>query len=372
MLLLTFPDGCATIVLEISRSEDIMMKRILAAAFALFLCTGCRNGYWQHQQSAARLSADTPADVCDSIPIEDAPLGSITLSFVGDVMLASEYYAGTYGTFNSFAETVDPGYFFTRMLPVFSSDDWTVANCENVFTDQIHEMAVKDYNPAYWYRSGSKNASIFAHGSIEIVSLANNHALDFGWGGYNDTEAALRDADVIPVNEKSAVVLEKNGVRIGLFCCSMYSNNHLTPILDWLANAVEQTDYQIIYFHGGKERIHEPEDWKIDACHAMVDAGADLVLGNHPHVLQPYERYNGGEIVYSLGNFLFGGSRSCENASIVFRLHLETTDGAISAVSSEILPCYCYGDWWQPYVMESAEEIQAVLDFMDGKRESPC
>ena len=89
-------------------------------------------------------------------------------------------------------------------------------------------------------------------------------------------------------------------------------------------------------------------------------------------MLQPYEQYNSGEIVYSLGNFLFGGSRNCENATIVFRLTLETSDGEISAVSSEIIPCYCYGEWWQPYIMESDEEIRAVLDFMYGKQESPC
>ncbi|MBQ7921688.1 MAG: CapA family protein [Clostridia bacterium] len=349
-----------------------MAKRLLVLLICLLLCSGCRDGYWQHQQIMPGLSAESDQQGCTAIPIEDAPLDTITFSFVGDVMLASEYSAGRYGTFNTFAETADPGYFFEKMLPVFASDDWTVANCENVFADQIEEMAVKDYSPAYWYRSDTKYAGIYPQSSIEVASLANNHALDFGWRGYTDTENALKAEKVITVGEKQSVVLEKNGVRIGLFCCSLYSNHHLTPILDWLALAAEKTDFQIVYYHGGAERVHEPEDWRIAACHAMVDAGADLVLGSHPHVLQPYEVYNGGEIVYSLGNFLFGGSRTCENATIVFRLVIETTDGKISNTYSEMIPCYCYGELWQPLVMESDEDRQAVLDFMYGKRESPC
>jgi len=348
-----------------------MGRRGLLFLICLLLLTGCHDGYWQHQQSVSALSADTVHPGCETVEEDVSLPDTITMSFVGDVMLSSEYYAGTYMTFNPFAKTVEPRYFFEKMLSVFSADDWTVANCENVFTDQIQEMAEKNYTPAYWYASGTENAGILPAGSVEVVSLANNHALDFGWSGFNDTEAALQAAGVIPVGEKKSVVLEKHGVRVALFCCSMYSANHLPAILDWLGNAVEHTDYQIVYFHGGTERIHEPEEWKISACRALVDAGADLVLGNHPHVLQPYEAYNGGEIVYSLGNFLFGGSRSCENATIVFRLVIEAKEGRIVGTSSEILPCFCYGEWWQPYMMEDGEEKQAVLDFMYGRRESP-
>lgn len=349
-----------------------MVKRLLALCACLVLCTGCHDGQWDHTKPLSALSEDAVQHSINAVPVEDAPLDTIVFSFVGDVMLASEHYAGRYGTFNTFAETADAGYYFEKMLPLFASDDWTVANCENVFSDQIHEMAEKDYSPAYWYRSDTKYAKIYQESSIEIASLANNHALDFGWAGYNDTEAALRAEGVIPVGEKQSAVLEKNGVRIGIYCCSMYSNHHLTSILDWISHAVEHTDFQIIYYHGGAERVHVPEDWRVAACRTMVDAGADLVLGSHPHVLQPYEVYNGGEIVYSLGNFLFGGSRSCENATIVFQLTLETTDGKISDTSSQMIPCYCYGELWQPLVIESPEEKQAVLDFMYGKRESPC
>ena len=344
---------------------------------ALLLCgilslTGCHTGYWDHTPTALSLDADPLQPVTVSIPLEDAPFTTITMSFAGDVMLASEYSQSIYGAFNPFAAETDPAYFFEKMLPLFAADDWTVVNGENVFTDTVQEMAVKDYSPAYWYCSPTVNAQIYPTGSVEVVSMANNHALDFGWSGYNDTMAALEAAGVTALGEKQSVVLEKGGVRVGLLCCSLYSNYYLTPVLEWLETAVTETDFQIVYFHGGTERIYEPEDWKIAACHAMVDAGADLVLGNHPHVLQPRENYNGAEIIYSLGNFLFGGSRSCENATIVYRLTLEATDGVITSRSSEIIPCYCYGELWQPCPMEDPDDRQAVLDYMDGRRDKPC
>ena len=349
------------------------MGRKLTAVLlgCLLFCTGCHNGLWYHQTALPALTADTPAAGCNAIPIEDAPLSTVTMSFVGDVMLASEHSLGNYGTFNGFAVNTEPAYYFSRMQEIFAADDWTVANGENVFTDEVTEMAVKDYTPAYWYRSETSNAQIYREGSVEIVSMANNHALDFGWVGYTDTITALENAGVTPIGEKEWVILEKDGFRIGLLCCSLYSNYYLTGILEWLEGAVTETDFQIVYFHGGTERVHEPEDWKIAACHAMVDAGADLVLGNHPHVLQPREIYNGAEIIYSLGNFLFGGSRNCENATMVYRLTLELTDGEITKRTSEIIPCYCYEELWQPCPMEDPEDRQAVLDFMDGKRELP-
>ncbi|MBE6614320.1 MAG: CapA family protein [Ruminococcaceae bacterium] len=349
-----------------------MHKHVAAVLLCCLLgCSGCQSGFWPHIQTAPVLSVSSADPCLASIPIEDAPLSTVTMSFVGDVMLASEYSLGIYGTFNGFAASTEPDYYFSRMQEIFASDDWTVANGENVFIDEVKEMAVKDYTPAYWYCSGTENAQIYPAGSVEIVSMANNHALDFGWVGYTDTIAALENAGVTPVGEKEWVVLEKDGFRVGLLCCSLYSNYYLTGILEWLESAVTETDYQIVYFHGGTERVHEPEDWKIAACRAMVDAGADLVLGNHPHVLQPREIYNGAEIVYSLGNFLFGGSRNCENVTIVYRLTLEVTEGEVTKHTSEIIPCYCYDELWQPCPMEDPAEIQAVLDFMEGRRELP-
>lgn len=317
------------------------------------------------------VSADRPV-VClspdDAPPVTDR----IRMNFVGDVMLASENGDDGFWSFNLFAYDTPADYYFAKMQDIFANDDWTVANCENVFTDRVNpEKTAKEEDPGYWYYSGTENARIFAAGSVEIVSLANNHALDYGYAGRDDTAAAIEAAGVSCVTEGKSVICEKAGVRVALLCVSMYSEYYLTPILDWLSAVSETTDFQIVYYHGGTERVHEPDAWRVRASRAMVDAGADLVLGNHPHVLQPIETYNGVEIVYSLGNFLFGGSHTCENRTMVYTLTLDILDGMITGVSGEVTPCYCYGELWQPTPITDETERETVFAFLRGERENP-
>ena len=107
-----------------------------------------------------------------------------------------------------------------------------------------------------------------------------------------------------------------------------------------------------------------------------MDAGADLVIGNHPHVLQPMEMYNGVRIIYSLGNFCFGGSRSPENRTVMYTLQLTINkDGnTVEEVTDNIIPCYVYTgstNNWQPAPIADETEKQNVIDFMNWKRETP-
>ena len=103
--------------------------------------------------------------------------------------------------------------------------------------------------------------------------------------------------------------------------------------------------------------------------------GADLVLGNHPHVLQPREVYKGKEIVYSLGNFCFGGSRGPENRTIIYQLILRVENGELVSAASELIPCYVHTGGrvnnYCPAPIEDEAQARRVLDFMDGKAKLP-
>ena len=315
------------------------------------------------QQEPQKQPEQTP-----QTPVRD----KIVMNFIGDVMLAAENGDDGFWSFNLFAYDTPKEYYFEKMLPLFSQDDWTVANCENVFTDRENPTPTeKQGEYTYWYYSGTENAEIFSAGSIELVSLANNHALDYGYEGRDDTAKALTDAGCTPILEQRSVMLRKAGVTVGLLCVSMYSEYYLTPILEWLEDNRDTCDFRIVYYHGGTERVHEPDAWRVRASRAMVDAGADLVLGNHPHVLQPIEEYNGKTIFYSLGNFLFGGSHTCENRTMVYTLTLDITDQKITGVSEDVTPCYCYGELWQPTPIENEEEKSRVLSFLASEREKP-
>lgn len=319
----------------------------------------------------------TPPDtaVCASCeePPPDPAESEIVISFVGDCMLASMLGSTAYGTFGAMAQAEEPSYFFSGVSDIFFSDDWTVANCENVFTDNDSlQPTAKGYTPAYWYRSAAKNANIFTAGGVDIVSVANNHSLDYGREGYNDTVEALEAAGLQWGDDGKTIWLEKAGVRIALLCRTLYYSGAEAAIAEEVRSAkADGADYVIVYYHGGTERVYEPDGWRVRASHTLVDAGADLVLGNHPHVLQPVEIYNGKTIVHSLGNFLFGGSLYPENRTIIFRLTLTSDGETVADERTEIIPCYVWTTLWRPGVIENEAERSRVLAFMAGEAPTP-
>ena len=312
-------------------------------------------------------ASDVPAEAETEPPPEPV---YITLSFIGDCMLATDRGGEYYGSFNKLAKEVEPSYFFENLKELFEADDWTVANLENVFTDDPEAVTVaKNHSPAYWYKSTTANTAILTEGSIEVVSLANNHSYDYGAVGYNDTRDALEAADILWGDDSNVLILEKEDFRIALYLCTFWYNGYDRIITDKMASV--DADYKIVYFHGGTERIHVPDTWKAEGARRMIDKGIDLVIGGHPHVLQPIEEYKGKTIVHSLGNFCFGGSRSEENRTIVYRVTLTVTEGELTAFSDEVVPCYVYTDLYKPGIITDEAEIEAVNAFLAGETESP-
>ena len=330
---------------------------------------------------------------------------TVSMNFVGDLLLATNEGSNYENCPEDVADRVDPSYLLSNFAHIFLNDSVTIGDCENVFTDNENlaksdkgqaaaaeqyaaECAAaqaaglpipEDTFKAFWFRSKKDNAKILSTGGIDIVSIDNNHIRDFGAEGRQDTRDALTAAGVEYGESGKVVYKTIEGFTIGFVFGSMYSESAAYDISTDLEEAKANSDYQVVYFHGGEEAIHEPEQWKINACHILADNGADLILGDHPHVLQPYENYNGVNIIYSLGNFVFGGNRHPENRTIVFNQTLtveESSDGAKEVVNEEysFLPCYVYtGDTnnWQPAVIEDSETAETVIAFMNGEADSP-
>lgn len=308
--------------------------------------------------------------------VKEEPNGNfdIIMHFTGDVLLAENLDAGRSGGFNEYAARESADYFLKNAEPYFLNDDFTVVNLENVFSDRNLSPAQKPL-PAYWFKSNSANTEILTKSGVECVSVANNHTRDYGAEGFSDTISALESAGIEYGTESKTVYFEKNGFKTAVICCCMWNKDWANRIIKRIKEAEEQSDFQIVFFHGGKEAEHTPEQWKIDACHALVDNGADIVVGAHPHVLQRTESYNGAKIVYSLGNFCFGGNRSPENRTAVYRLTITVNSNDKSfSHSSAIIPFYVYTgntNNYQPDVIKNPEEAQKVLDYMKGNRDRP-
>ena len=300
---------------------------------------------------------------------------TIKLSFAGDMMLASYKDQTTSGSFNEYSNNNPPEYFLEKVKHIFETDDFTIGNLENVFSDKKLTEISKSGDRVFWFKSKTSNVNILTSSSVEGVSLANNHTNDYGSQGKQDTIDTVTNAGLKYGLDSEIMYFEKNGFTVAVICHGLWGEYQADNIIKLIKTAEEKSDYQIVFYHGGTEKIHEPEQWKIRASRKLVDNGADLVIGNHPHVLQPREVYNGVEIIYSLGNFCYGGHSAPENRTIIYQMELTIDENLVATKSqSTIIPCYVYTgnrNNYQPTPIEDEVQKQKVLDFIDGKVKSP-
>lgn len=153
---------------------------------------------------------------------------------------------------------------------------------------------------------------IMTDSSVEGASLGNNHTFDYGQQGLDDTREVLNKAGIIfGFNDHVDTYTTKDGIKIGIVSASQLSadEKHANYIRDGIAKLREEgADLVIACCHWGIEGDHYPNDYQQKLAHQVIDWGADLLVGTHPHVLQGMELYNGKMICYSLGNFCFGGT----------------------------------------------------------------
>lgn len=300
--------------------------------------------------------------------IQKEEVKTIKISFLGDCTIATNKNQKYKNSMENCLQTYPSTYFFEKCAPYITEDDFTIANCENVFTPEGTKAIGKNHSPAFWFRTDPMHANVFSSSSIDAVSIANNHTNDYGAIGYENTKKALTDVGVQYGEDNSPIILEKDGIKIAIICVTFWNEWYVNQITQQIQQASETTDLQIVFFHGGKEGKHSPEKWKIQGCRKFVDVGADLVVGGHPHVLQPYEEYNGVSIIYSIGNFCFGGNRSPENRTIIYQQTFEINEEKKLINSKEnIIPFYVFTGTtnnWQPAPIEDEQQKQKVLEFV--------
>ena len=312
------------------------------------------------------------------IRARDENIINIKLSFIGDSLIGSLKGENYKGNFRDLLENNDYSYPYKNVYDLFKNDDYTIANGENVFTDRDLFPIEKDHDPAYWYYAPSRFANIYKESSIEIVSVMNNHTYDYGNDGYIDTVNSLKNVN-IKVGEKEPIIIEKNGIKIALLCINLFSRFQYDNCVNDIKKIRNDVNYVIIYFHGGIEYSYVPSNEIIEYSRGFIDNGADLVIGCHPHVLEPIEVYKDKKIVYSLGSFLFGGSQYFINRTIIYQMNLEfNLDRDTLKEDDNIIPCYLYSsndhsnyESWIPSVIENIEEKKRVIDFMNGIVDTP-
>jgi poly-gamma-glutamate synthesis protein (capsule biosynthesis protein) len=265
----------------------------------------------------------------EEIP-EEEPLKPVHIIYTGDVCVQNSiqvtYDAGGIGAILS-----------DDLRERLNAADITVINHEFAMSDRGEPAPDKQYT----FRAAPKYTSLLLEMGADIASLANNHALDYGKDALSDTFVHLDAAgiDYMGAGETEARAAEMITRQVGDYCIGFMAASRVYPEVSWnvlnsqpgmlpaydpdyLVKQVKEKaplcDYLIIYLHWGIERETYPEEYERSLGKSLIDAGADAVVGSHPHVLQGMEFYNGKPIFYSLGNFVF-------NASIARTAYLEAT-----------------------------------------------
>lgn len=297
----------------------------------------------------------------------------VTLTFLGDCTIGGEDRLINYEYgFPKVAEREGYGYFFEKVLPLLSQDDLTIANFEGVLKDNIYFKA----NKTYCFRGLTAYADILTLGSVEVVSLANNHTGDYTKQGYQSTWKALSAAGVHPVDIENHYITEINGVRIavlGIYAAGYFAKR--AAIRDAVQRARDAgADAVVCMVHAGQEYYSRHSRTQTQVAQLLIDSGADVVVCSHPHVLQGTEVYRQRNILYSIGNFVFGGNATVRSyETVIARFTLTFDDNsAYLGQQMRLYPAHISGiterNNYQP-VLVSGEQAEAVWEQIDNDSE---
>ncbi len=271
--------------------------------------------------------------------------GKIVVNAVGDIMLA--------GKWSGSLASLGYDYPFAATATALKDGDITVGNLEA----PLAQGGMEFKNKRFRFKTDPRAAAALKRAGFSILTLANNHMMDFGSDGlletiYNlDRQGILHSgAGETLAAARREVLASCNGSKIAFLAYSLtypaefYAGGKhagtapgFPPyIREDIARARAAADYVVVSFHWGAENAATPKSYQVSVAHRAVDAGADLVLGHHPHVLQGIERYKGSVIFYSLGNYAFG-SLSGTDRSVIARVTLDKGVKEVELIPINIL-----------------------------------
>ena len=299
---------------------------------------------------------------------------TITITFAGDVTLGGEErLASEPNSFASVYEKNGPEYFLQNFADFFAEDDLTIVNLEGPLTSSEDMRSGRTFN----FRGETEYVQILSGSSVEIANVANNHALDFGQEGLDETAQVLTSAGIGVSGFKRVYTTEVKGVKIGSVGFTEWAYSE-EQIVDAIKSVRDDCDLLIVSVHWGEEREYEPLRSQRELGRAMVDAGADIVIGNHSHVYGGVEKYNDKYIIYSLGNFCFGGNSnpSDKNCTIFQQTFNVGKDGTVEDGGINIIPARVSGsndtNDFQPYILSgeaAAKQLSKIANVSSVKDE---
>ena len=315
--------------------------------------------------------------VDDELPLQEAEVEEnmakfepVHIAIAGDVLFSTSPL-NKYDSGNGISSILSGD-----LLDTMNSSDITMVNLEFPFSTRGTQMKDKQYT----FRADPARASILTEMGVDIVSLANNHTLDFGTEALLDTIATLEENNILSVGAGENLEAEErlSSITVKGRNIAFLGASRVIPETDWNATkyspglfttydptllieeikiAKQSNDLVVVYVHWGIEQKEHPEEYQRTMAKQYIDAGADLVIGSHPHVLQGIEYYNGKPIVYSLGNFIFGHT-------IERTVLLDVTIDEENSCNLRLIPCETKDAY--THTITSADRAQEFLSYYEG------
>lgn len=294
----------------------------------------------------------------------------VRISAVGDVTLGVNQKQGYPGSFDEYYDTYGADYFLQSVKKIFEEDDFTIVNLEGTLTDSDTIRKTKQWN----HKGRPEYAYILSEASVEAVSLGNNHIMDYEKEGVADTiqyvtEAGMEYAISGTWGDHYGMYTTKSGITIGFVSVNeYYEGKQVYCFLEDGQEALRKAGADLIFacMHWGGDKVYELEPEQYEMGHWCIDHGYDLVLGCHPHVIQGIERYQGKYIVYSMGNFCYGGNKNpSDKNSMIFQQEFIFVDGVCeNAAKIRAIPCSLSSVTWRndfcPRILNEEEAEQWV------------
>ncbi len=278
-----------------------------------------------------------------TVRVRSANPKTFRLSTVGDVIVGGDPRAGTDDTFVKYLKkyTAEGKTMLMKVAPYFLSDDVTLANLECALTNRSSSLTKED--KTYMFRGKPAYAQILADGGFDHFNLANNHTGDYGSGGYNDTRNALKKYGMTynGGGYDNAKTMTINGIKVGFI--GYQTPQSQSTVRNGIKKLKAKCDVVIVSFHwcDVKEYTFNSTGSQRTMARAAVNAGADLVVGHHPHVLSGIEKYKGKYIVYGLGNFLVAGVNPIRGRdTFIFQQTFAVHEDFVEAVDVKVIPCW--------------------------------
>ena len=335
---------------------------ILLAVFLLPAGTSAASGEW-----LAFSGEPAPEEIIS--PVQEYT-GTVRITFLGDCTLGGEEKTRNAGRgFNRTVERNGFEYPFRGLAELTASDDLTVANLEGVLSDRDLPKVEKTYD----FKGATAYTEVLKAGSVECVTLANNHSHDYDTAGYLDTKAALDAAGVAYFGtDCTAVWRNEEGLMIGFLGVSGSLSGNRARAYEKKAAFLRSAGCAavITVMHAGTEYASEPDSYQKQIVKRAAECGSDLVIGHHPHVVQGWEINSGIPVVYSLGNCVFGGNTNPkDHDALAVQADLSFREGELTEILLRFFPISVSGDsGYNDYspVLLSGADAERVLQKMEA------